>query len=148
MVNGETAVGVPLISPVVALKVRPAGKAGEIDQDATGPPLAVGVIGVMAVPFSAVNELGVNVMPEGAATSTSMVMVVVALPPVLLAVTVYVVDELRTLGVPEIAPVAVSKDSPAGSVGVMDQATTAPPLEVGVAVVMAASLVSASVLGL
>ena len=88
MVNGETAVGVPLISPVVALNVRPAGKAGEIDQDATGPPLAVGAIGVMAVPFSAVNELGENVMPEGAATSTSMVMVAVAFPPVLLAVTV------------------------------------------------------------
>ena len=88
MVSGETAVGVPLISPVVALNVRPAGKAGEIDQDATGPPLAVGAIGVMAVPFSAVNELGENVMPEGAATSTSMVMVAVAFPPVLLAVTV------------------------------------------------------------
>ena len=57
-------------------------------------------------------------------------------------------DELRTVGVPEIAPVAVSKARPAGSVGVIDQAITVPPLEVGVTVVMAASLVSASVLGL
>ena len=130
------------------MKESPAGKAGEIDHDATGPPLVVGVSGVMAVPFSAVKELGLNVMPDGAATSTSMVMVVVALPPVLVAVTVYAVDELSVLGVPEIAPVAVSKERPAESVGVMDQEMTAPPLEVGVAVVIVASFVSVSVLGL
>ena len=127
---------------------RPAGKAGDIDHEATGPPLAVGVSAVMAVPFSAVNKLGLNVIPDGAATSTSMVTVVVALPPVLLAVIVYAVDELTTLGVPEIAPVEVSNERPAGSVGVIDQEMTAPPLEVGVAVVMAASFVSVSVLGL
>ena len=130
------------------MKESPAGKAGEIDHDATGPPLVVGVSGVMAVPFSAVKELGLNVMPDGAATSTSIVTVVVALPPVLLAVTVYVVDELTAVGVPEIAPVAVSKDRPAGSVGVIDQEMTVPPLDVGVAVVMAASFVNVSVLGL
>ena len=88
MVEGETAVGVPLISPVEVLKERPAGKAGVIDHEATGPPLAVGTTGVMLVPFSAVRELGLNVMPDGGATSTSTVMVAVALPPVLLAVTV------------------------------------------------------------
>ena len=137
-----------MISPVEVLRDSPAGKAGEIDHETTGPPLAVGVSGVMAVPFSAVKELGLNVMPDGAATSTSMVTVVVALPPVLLAVTVYVVDELTAVGVPEIAPVAVSKDRPAGSVGVIDQEMTVPPLDVGVAVVMAASFVNVSVLGL
>ena len=77
-----------------------------------------------------------------------MVTVVVALPPVLLAVMVYVVAEVTAVGVPEIAPVAVSKDRPAGRVAEIDQEMTAPPLDVGVAVVMAASFVSVSVLGL
>ena len=77
-----------MISPVEVLKVRPAGSTGVMDHEATGPPLAVGTTGVMLVPFSAVRELGLNVMPDGGATSTSTVMVAVALPPVLLAVTV------------------------------------------------------------
>ena len=74
--------------PVTVSKLSPAGSAGEIDQDATGPPLAVGVTGVMAVPFSIVNVLGVNVMADGAATITSIVSVAVTLPPELDAVTV------------------------------------------------------------
>ena len=148
VVDGETAVGVPLISPVVVLKARPAGRVGEIDHVATGPPLAVGVTGVMVVPFSSVSELGVKATPDGAATMTSIVTVVVALPPEFAAVTVYTADELRTVGVPEMAPVELSKARPAGSDGVTDQSITAPPLDVGVTVVMAESLVSESVLGL
>ena len=38
---------------------KPAGSVGETDQDAIGPPLAVGVTLVIAVPFVNVNELGV-----------------------------------------------------------------------------------------
>ena len=41
------------------------------------------------------------------------------------------------VGVPEIAPVEVEKDRPAGSVDEIDQDVTASPLEVGVTVVMA-----------
>ena len=51
---------------------------------------------------------------------TWMVTMAVALPPVLLAVTVYEVDELVVVGVPEIAPVDVEKERPAGSVGEID----------------------------
>ena len=40
------------------------------------------------------------------------------------------------VGVPEIAPVEVSSESPAGSDGETDQETTAPPLADGEAVVM------------
>ena len=46
------------------------------------------------------------------------------------------------------APVEVEKDSPAGSVPVSDHDTTAPPRDVGVAVVMAESFVKVRKLGL
>ena len=47
-----------------------------------------------------------------------------------------------TVGVPEITPVEVEKERPVGSDGEIDQDVTVPPLEVGVAVVMAVSLLS------
>ena len=55
----DTAVGVPEIDPFVVENERPAGSVGEIDQEVTAPPLAVGVAVVIAVPFVSVNELGV-----------------------------------------------------------------------------------------
>ena len=57
MVDEETAVGVPLISPVDVEKVSPAGRDGVIDHEVTAPPLADGVAVVMAVPFVNVNGL-------------------------------------------------------------------------------------------
>lgn len=58
------------------------------------------------------------------------------------------VAEVTVVGVPEMAPVEVEKESPAGSVALIDQEVTVPPLAVGVTVVMAVSLVSVRVLGL
>jgi hypothetical protein len=52
------------------------------------------------------------------------------------------------VGVPEIVPVERSKDRPAGSVGEIDQETTAPPLAVGVTAVIAESLLNEIELGL
>ena len=52
------------------------------------------------------------------------------------------------VGVPVMAPVAVSSDNPDGSEGETDHEVTAPPLEVGVAVVMVVPLVSVSEFGL
>ena len=75
-------------------------------------------------------------------------MLVESLPPVLVAVTVYDADAVTAVGVPEIVPVEESKDRPAGSVGETDQETTVPPPEVGVAAVIAESLVSVNELGL
>ena len=49
-------------------------------------------------------------------------------------------DDEVDVGVPEIAPVDVEKERPAGSVGEIDQEVTVPPLEVGVAVVMVVPL--------
>jgi hypothetical protein len=57
------------------------------------------------------------------------------------------VDELVVEGVPEIAPVDCENESPEGNVGEMDHEVTAPPLEVGVTVVMVVSFVNVSELG-
>ena len=74
--------------PVEVSKVRPVGSDGEIDQFTTVPPPTDGVAEVMVVPFVNVNGLPLYVTPVGGASLTTMVTVVVALPPVLLAVTV------------------------------------------------------------
>ena len=81
-------VGVPEIAPVVESSDKPAGSAGDTDQEVTVPPLEVGVTAVMAVSFVRVSELGLKVSDEGAMSLTTMVTVAVSLPPVLLAVTV------------------------------------------------------------
>ena len=68
---------------------------------------------------------------------TTMVMLAVSLPPVLLAVIVYAADEATAVGFPLIAPVEESRARPAGRDGETDQEVIAPPLVVGVNVVMA-----------
>lgn len=82
------AVGVPLIAPVELSNERPDGSDGETDHDVTVPPLDVGVTVVIAVPLVNVNEFGVYVIEDGATSFTWIVMVVVPLPPGLVAVTV------------------------------------------------------------
>ena len=77
-----------------------------------------------------------------------MVIVAVSLPPVLLAVTVYVPEAVMAVGVPEMAPVEASKARPAGSDGETDQDVMAPPLTVGETVVMAVPLVKVKSFGL
>ena len=72
----------------------------------------------------------------------------VVLPPVLVAVTVYVAEDVTAVGVPEMAPVDESSDRPAGKEGETDQEVTGPPLEVGVTVVIAVPFVKVKVLGL
>ena len=71
-----------------------------------------------------------------------IVMDAVALPPVLFAYTVYVVEEEIAVGVPEISPFEVEKVRPAGSVGMMAQEVTAPPETDGVVAVIAVPFVS------
>ena len=72
---------------------------------------------------------------------TVMLTVAVSLPPVFVAVMVYVVAVLSAVGVPEMVPSVVLKVNPPGSEGEMDHVTTAPPLTVGVTEVMAVPLV-------
>ena len=80
-------------------------------------------------------------MELGAASLTVMLTVAVSVPPVLLAVTVYCVIDVIAVGVPEISPLVVENERPAGSEGEIDQEVTVPPLTLGVAVVMAVPLV-------
>ena len=77
-----------------------------------------------------------------------MVTPAVVLPPVLVAVTVYVAELVMAVGVPEMAPVEESSDKPDGSEGETDHEVTGPPLAVGVTVVMAVPFVSVKELGL
>lgn len=72
---------------------------------------------------------------------TWIVTVVVPVPPALVAETVKVVVGVTAVGVPLIAPVDESILKPAGSDGEIVQEVTAPPLAVGVTVVMATSFV-------
>ena len=76
-----------------------------------------------------------------------IVTVAVSLPPVLVAVTVYVVEVLSSVGVPEMVPSVVSKERPPGKDGEMDHVTTSPPFTVGVTDVIAVPLVSVNVDG-
>ena len=122
-------------------KDKPAGSVGETDHEVTVPPLEVGAVVVIAVPFVRVNGLPLYAI-EGATSLTVMVTDAEALPPVFVAVIVNVVEDVIAVGVPLISPVEVSKDKPAGSVDEIDHVSTAPPSAVGVTAVMAESLVS------
>ena len=77
-----------------------------------------------------------------------MVTSAVVLPPVLVAVTVYVAEEVTAEGVPEMAPVEESSESPVGSEGETDHDVMVPPLTVGVTVVMAVPFVKVKEFGL
>ena len=57
-VDEVTAVGVPLMAPVVESKAKPAGRVGETDHEVIVPPFTVGVTVVIPVPFVSVNEFG------------------------------------------------------------------------------------------
>ena len=63
---------------------------------------------------------------------TEIVTVVVPLPVTLVAVMVYVFDTDAAVGVPEITPVLVLNDRPAGNGELIDQLVAAPPVFAGV----------------
>ena len=58
------------------------------------------------------------------------------------------VEEVTTEGVPLMAPVDESRESPVGSEGETDQEVMVPPLDVGVTAVMAVPLVKVNEFGL
>jgi hypothetical protein len=85
----------------------------------------------IAVPLVRVNELVLYEM-FGAISLTTIVMLAVSVPPVLVTVMVYTADGVTAEGVPLIAPVEESKERPAGSDGDTDQEMIVPPPTVGV----------------
>ena len=84
---------------------------------------------------------------DGGASLTRMVTVVNVAPPVFCPVIVYVVTGERTVGVPLISPVEVSRTSPVGNPGDTDQEVTVPPLEVGMTGVINSFFVKSRKLG-
>ena len=96
----------------------------------------------MSESFVKVNGLSLYETEDGITSLTTMVTVVVELPPLLVAVTVKVAEEVIAVGVPLITPVEESIAKPVGSEGETDQEITVPPLEVGVAAVIAESFVN------
>ena len=123
-----TADGVPLIAPVDESRDKPAGRDGETDHEVIVPPLEVGVVVVIAVPFVRVNEFGLYASEEGATSLTTMVTVAVVLPPLFVAVIVTDVEDVTAVGVPERTPVEKSKLRPAGRPRVIPHEVTVPPL--------------------
>ena len=79
--------GVPLRTPVEVSSDNPAGSDGDTDHVTTVPPVDVGDVVVIAVPLVNVKELVLYEM-TGAMSLTTMVIVAVSLPPVLVAVIV------------------------------------------------------------
>ena len=73
---------------MVVFKERPAGNAGETEYETTGPPLLVGLLAMIAVPFVYVAALLEYASDEGATSLTVIVSEAVVEPPVLVAVTV------------------------------------------------------------
>ena len=142
-----TSVGVPLMAPVEVSNDKPSGSVGEIDHEVTAPPLEVGMTVDKATFFVSVKELGLYVMEDGAASVIVNVTVAVALPPELLASTVYVAVEVIAVGVPDIVPVTASNDKPFGNEGETDHEVTAPPDDVGVTLVMAEPFASVNEFG-
>ena len=65
-------------------------------------------------------------MTIGKASLTTIVISVVSLPPLLVAVIVYVAEVVIAVGVPLMSPVDVSREIPAGRVGETDHETTCP----------------------
>ena len=78
---------------------------------------------------------------------TITVTVAVALPPVLVPVTVYEFCGDIAVGVPEIEPVALSNANPFGNVGEIVHVSTVPPWLVGITGVIRVSLFNSRKLG-
>ena len=88
MPTAVISVGTPLITPVLASSVKPFGKVGETDQEVTTPPWLVGVPEENAESLVSVNGFPAYSITDGATSLTVMSIVVVALPPVFVAVIV------------------------------------------------------------
>jgi hypothetical protein len=87
-VDGDQVVGVPVIAPVAVLKVKPAGSAGDMENDATAPPDNVGLAVSIAM-FTVKNSRDIEYTRlVGGAIVTVIESETVTDPAVLVAVTV------------------------------------------------------------
>ena len=117
--------GVPEITPYASM-VSPAGRAGDISQEAAAPPLFGNDIEVAAEPLVATRLLCEAVI-LGTVSFTEIVKVAESEPPELFAHTVNKVLLKLTLGVPEMTPFAL-RLRPLGKAGEISHEAIAPPL--------------------
>ena len=75
------------MTPVEVSRDKPAGNDGETEYDTTAPPVDVTVSVVIAVPFSSVREVEAYEI-DGVISFTTIVILAVSVPPVLVAVIV------------------------------------------------------------
>ena len=75
------------MAPVEVSSDKPAGSDGDTEYETTVPPVEVTVSVVMAVPLVSVKEVVLYAI-EGTTSLTTMVMLAVSVPPVLVAVMV------------------------------------------------------------
>ena len=127
----ESSTGTPLIRPVKLSDERPAESSGDIDHWVTVPPVDNGTRSKSVELRSKSMSLG-TYSTTGKFVRMVMLMNAVEIPPVLVALIVYIVRGSSSVGVPLITPVEVSNARPAGRLGLMDQVTNSPdPVMVG-----------------
>ena len=121
-------VGMPQIVPLLVPKLRPVGRLPLISHDVMTPePVSVAFSGksMLASPLISVKFSG-EYESIGTTSLMVMLMLVVELPLAFVAVMLYWVVLINTVGVPQIVPLLVPKLRPAGSDGEIDQLVGAP----------------------
>ena len=116
-------VGIPQIVPLLVPKLRPVGRLPLISQEVMTPePVSVAFSGksMLASPLINVRFSG-EYERIGTTSLMVMLMLVVELPFALLAVILYCVGFIKTVGVPQIVPLLVPKLRPDGSDCEIDQ---------------------------
>ena len=129
IVEVRLTVGVPQMVPLLLPKLSPFGMLGQMFHESTAPPEFEKVIGVIAwFLVSVVLDCEATRFDNG--SLIVIVMVVLSLPPLLLAQIVNTVCVRLTVGVPEIMPFA-DKSNPFGRPGDISKDAISPPLSVG-----------------
>ena len=121
-------VGMPQIVPLLVPKLRPVGRLPLISHDVMTPePVSVAFSGksMLASPLISVKFSG-EYESIGTTSLIVMLMLVIELPLTFVAVMLYWVVLINTVGVPQIVPLLVPKLRPAGSDGEIDQVVGAP----------------------
>jgi hypothetical protein len=129
VVDEESPVGVPEITPVVGSSERPAGRVGAIEYviGAVPPAMLIGLSGVISVPIVAeIFPVFVEDVSGAISVKTANEKDALALSPIESVIeTVKVAAPVIVVGVPEMSPVFESKVIPAGRVGAI--VNTEPP---------------------
>ena len=121
-------VGMPQIVPLLVPKLRPVGRLPLISHDVMTPePVSVAFSGksMLASPLISVKFSG-EYESIGTTSLIVMLMLVIELPLTFVAVMLYWVVLINTVGVPQIVPLLVPKFRPAGRDGEIDQVVGAP----------------------